>query len=172
VKRAVSRIGWIVAFLVAAALTGCGYTTQPLHPQDVTSVNVPVWTLSKNVYRCGLEMRLTEALQKRISQDTRYKIADKGSADTQLTGTIEKISQRVLSGNPDTGRPRETEITITVSFKWTDLRSGKERVEVPTFRVAGTYIPHRPFGEDFFKGSEGVIDKLARRIVEQLESEW
>ena len=156
----------------ALALAGCGYSTQSLYPDDVTSVDVPVWTVGKDVYRRGLEMRLTEAIKKRISLDTPFKIATKGTADTQLTGTIERIDQRVLSTNPDTGRPRELEITITVSFNWTDLRSGKVRKSCPDFHVAGTYIPPAPFGEDFFQGSEDVIDELARRIVEQMEAPW
>lgn len=171
-KAAKSRARMVAVAVAALTLAGCGYTTNSPFPSDVASVDVPVWAVGKDVYRRGLEMRLTEAVKKRISLDTPYKIATKGTADTQLTGTIERIEQRVLSTNPDTGRPRELEITITVSFNWTDLRSGQVRKSCPDVRIAGTYIPPQPFSEDFFQGSEDVIDKLARRIVERMEADW
>ena len=86
-----------------------------------------------------------------------------------MTGTIDQIVQRALSTNPDTGRPREMEITFFVSFKWTDLRNGEVLVERTNFRVAGTYLPEPGFSEDFFQGGEDVINRLAARVVEQME---
>lgn len=117
-------------------------------------------------------MRLTEAVVKRLELDTQYKVTDKSRADTELRGTIDRVSQRVLSFNPDSGLPREKELTVTVSFTWTDLRSGKVLAQRRSFRQAGTYIPPQPFGEDFFQGSEDVVNKLAKRIVEQMETDW
>jgi hypothetical protein len=38
--------------------------------------------------------------------------------------------------------------------------------------VADSYITLEPFSEDFFQGSQGVIDRMAKRIVESLEAEW
>jgi len=164
--------------ILTAAMPACnsdptkGYTTQSQYRRGISSVAVPIWTRGKGVYRRGLEFRLTEALQKRIAFDTDYTVTVKQRADTELTGTIEQIVQRVLSFNPDTGLAREMEMTITVSFTWTDLRSGKVLLERSNFRVAGTYIPPAPLGEDFFQGSEDVVNELARRIVEQMEADW
>jgi hypothetical protein len=158
--------------LLAGIVGGCGYSIAPLHPGDVTTVAVPIWHRGRNVYRRGLEFRLTEALVKQIEMRTPYKVTDGGRADTELTGTIERVEQRVLSFNPDTGRPRELELTVTVSFRWKDLRSGEMRAERTNFAVSGTYIPHEPFERDFFQGSEDVINKLARRVVEQMEGGW
>ncbi|HUT58319.1 MAG TPA: LptE family protein [Phycisphaerae bacterium] len=159
----------------ATAVPGCsndpnkGYTFKSPYPSGVKTVAVPIWGRGKYVYRRGLEFRLTEALQKQVELDTPYKVVRKPRADTELTGTIDQIAQRPLSINPDTGRPREMEITFFVSFKWTDLRSGEVLVERTNFRVAGTYLPAAGFNEDFFQGSEDVIDRLAARIVEQME---
>jgi hypothetical protein len=177
-----TRTTHIAALLpLLAALTaagGCatdpgeGYSFTRGYPEDVRTVAVPIWNVSKNVYRRELEFRLSEALVKRIELDTPYKVVGKAEADTLLTGTIDVVSQRVLSTNPDTNLPRELELTLTVSFTWQDLRTGEIRAKRSNVRVAGVYIPHAPLGEDFFTGSEDVVNKLARRVVEQMESDW
>ncbi|HUS90780.1 MAG TPA: LptE family protein [Phycisphaerae bacterium] len=167
------------ALLAGALLTGgcsqdptAGYTLNSQFPDDVKTVHVPIWHRGKNIYRRGLEFRLTEALIKRIELDTPYKVTDRDRAHTELTGTIDLIPQRVLSNNPDTGQPREKEVTLVVSFAWTDLRTGRDRARRQNVRQAGTYIPPEPLSEDFFQGSEDVINRLAQRIVEQMAAEW
>ncbi|HUT01766.1 MAG TPA: LPS assembly lipoprotein LptE [Phycisphaerae bacterium] len=165
----------VLGMLLAA---GCssdptkGYTLKSQYPEGIKTVTVPIWHRGKKVYRRGLEMRLTESVVKRLELDTPYKVTDKSRADTELRGTIDLVSQRVLSFNPDSGLPREREITVAVSFTWTDLRNGKVLARRTNFRQAGTYISPAPFGEDFFQGSEDVVNKLAQRIVEQMEADW
>lgn len=164
--------------ILAVIAAGCcedpnqGYTLRSQYRADIESVAVPIWTRGKDVYRRGVEIRLSEALQKRIALDTPYKITTKARADTMLTGTIDYIEQRVLSLNPDLGRARELELTISVSFKWTDLRNGKTIAEKSNVRAVGAYVPPDLFDEDFFIGSEEVINLLAKRIVEQMEKDW
>jgi hypothetical protein len=160
----------ILLSAAATVLTGCGYSTAPMHRTDVKTVYVPIWNEGKEVYRRGLEFRLTEAVIKRLRQVTDYKLADKAHADTMLTGTIELVPQRVLSANPDTGLPRELEATFLVSFTWTDMRTGKPIVKRSNIREVGTYIP--PFSESFYQGSEDVINRLAERIVQEMEADW
>ncbi|MCK4603061.1 MAG: hypothetical protein KAU28_11380 [Phycisphaerae bacterium] len=164
--------------VAAGVLCGCGsdptssYTVQDQYRGGIKTVAVPVWTRGKDIYRRGLEFRLTEAVQKRVELNTPYKIAKRPVADTLLTGTIDLIEQQELSRDPNTGLPREKEITIIISFEWKDLRSGKSLVKCGNFRVTDTYISHTPFSEDFFQGSEGVINKAAERIVEKMEAPW
>ena len=174
------KIGfWCVLLALAAGgQVGCnvdpsqGYTLKSQYPSNVRTVSVPIWTRSHRVYRRRLEMRLTEALVKQIENDTPYKVTKKVRADTELTGTIERVTQQVLTINPDNGLPLEMEITLEVSFRWTDLRTGKVLRERSSFRVAGTYVRASPFSESFFHGSEETINRLARRIVEQMQADW
>ena len=188
----------IAAGAAAVVAPGCsgdpklGYTMKSLYRDDVKSVAVPMWTRGRHVYRREVEMRLTEALVKRI-QLTPYKVTEKPRADTILEGKIERIEQQVLSKNPDTGRPHELEATFVLSFTWTDLRTGKVLAKESNFKVAGTYSPEEPLGdgyfqerrnlapamarrapekEDFFLGSEDVINRAARLVVEKMEAEW
>ena len=165
----------VVVMLLSAGCTNDpaqGYTTKDQYRPGITTVSVPMWTRGKHVYRRGLEMRITHAVDRQIELDTRYKVTAKSRADTELTGSLDKVVQSVMSVNPDTGRPRDQEITFYVSFEWTDLRSGKILVKKSNFRVTSTYLPSAPLSEDFFQGSEDVINKLAERIVEQMEDEW
>ena len=161
-----------------AAATGCatdpskGYTTASQHRAGIDSVEVVGFTRDKEIYRRGLEMRLTEAIVKRIGLDTPYRILPKGRADTQLRGTIETISQRVLSPIPETGGARELEMILVVSFTWKDLRTGKILAQEKNLRAAGVYIPPVPFSEDFYEGSEAALNQMAVRIVEKMEADW
>jgi len=163
----------LLAAMALSCLAGCGnYTMKNQYRPGISTVFVPVWTRGKDVYRREIEMRLTEAIAKRIEQDTPYKIAGKDKADTELSGKIVRIDQQVLSRNPDTGLARDLEVTFTLAFTWKDLRTGKILKEYSNFRVADTYITEHPIGEDFFQGSEAVINRIARRVVEQMEADW
>jgi len=174
------QTGISLALLAAlgGAWPGChrdptqGYTLTSPHRRGVRSVAVEMFTRGKDVYRRGLEIRLTEAVKKQIQSHTPYRLAGEGTADTLLTGTIERVSQRVMSFNPETSSPRELEMVLVVSLRWTDLRNGKVLTKHKGLRAAGPYIPAPPFDQDFFQGSEEAINALARRIVEQMEAEW
>ena len=147
-----------------------GYTARNHYRSGIQTVAVPIWTRGKDVYRRENERELTGALIKRIELETPYKVTKKDRADTVLKGSVDVITQRVLSYNPDTGQPREKEITFTVSFQWEDLRTGKVLVKRKNFQVAVVYLPDAPFNESFFLGSQKLMDKLALRIVETMET--
>ncbi len=174
------NLPWKPALLLAGVLlVGCGgndptlgYTARSPFRTSVRTVAVPLWSRGQNVYRRDLEFRLTEALIKRIELTTPYKVVEKKKADTLLTGTIEDISQAMLSFNPDDGRPREIQVAAIVSFQWNDLRSGRTLVKRRQFRVTSVYLPSQPLEEDFFQGSQDLIERLAVRIVETMEADW
>jgi len=165
--------------LVALAAGGCtnpdptqGWTTRSQFRQDVKTVAVPIWRRGTAEYRRDIEIRLTNALRKRIEEQTPYKVVDRARADTVLSGTLVKATQRVLSFDPRTGTAREIQLRLIVDFTWKDLRTGKNLREEKNYPVAADYIPTEPFREDFFQGSTDALDKLAQRIVEQLAEDW
>ena len=150
-----------------------GYSIQAdLYRPGIKTVAVPLWRQGTQVYRRDLEMRLTEALVKRIELDTPYKVTDKSKADTMLEGTIVSVSQRVLSFNPRQGTPRDQQVRIVVDLTWTDLRTGEVLVKRKGLRAAGVYYPAEPLSEGFFQGSADAINRLAQRIVETMERPW
>ncbi len=89
----------------------------------------------------------------------------------ELSGELVQISQQVLSYDSDTGQPHEIEAVFTINFVWKD-RHGNVLAKVDHLIVSGTYIPEGPFNENFFAGSEDIINKIARLVVEHMESDW
>jgi hypothetical protein len=171
----------LAACLFAGLSAGCvevdgdgnnAYTMKSPYPEGIRTVHVPIWTRSKDVYRRDLEFRLTEAVIKRIEMQTPYKITTRARADSELAGEIIVVEQGVLGFNPDTGNPRELELALTMAFTWKNLRTGEILTQEPALSVSGTYIPDEPLGEDFFQGSQSVIEDAAIRIVESMEAEW
>jgi hypothetical protein len=167
----------LAACLALAWPTGCseplaGYSFERPYPSDVETVFVKMATRGPGVYRRGLEFRVTEAVCKQLELDTPYRIASAADADTQLTLGVELVRQGVLSHNPDTGRPQELEVTLVAEYEWKDLRDGRVRRQARNLRVSGAYAPPAPMGEDFFLGSEDAVNRLAKRVVEQLERDW
>jgi outer membrane lipopolysaccharide assembly protein LptE/RlpB len=153
---------------------GCGYTLKSQYPDDVKTVAVPIFQRAERVYRRDIEFDLTEAVVKRIEQDTPYKVVDRSRADTELRGAIERVDQHIGSFDPDTGVPRDLMLTITVSYVWEDLRPGRPPVRSrnPRLTVTTDYIIHGPVNEDFFVGNQDVVNRLAQRIVEGMEADW
>ncbi len=171
-------IAAIAAAALLAAACGCtgdptkGYTLASQYRKGINTVAVDIFTRSQSVYRRDLEMRLTEAVVKRLELDTPYKVVPKDRADTLLTGMVQTISQRTMSFEPTSGRAREMEMIVTVSVTWRDLRSGDVIFENRRVKTAGVYIPLAPLSEDFFQGSEEAINRLAKRVVEKMEAPW
>lgn len=167
----------ILCALCGYAVSGCagdpskGYTTKSMFPDTIQTVAVSMFDRNKNVYRRDVEIRLTEAIQKRVQQNTPYRLAKRGQADSELTGELINISQQVLSYNGKTGDPNEIEAVFTLSFTWKD-RHGNILMKRESFQISGTYIPSAPFNENFYQGSDDIINKAAVRIVEQMESDW
>ena len=164
-------------FVLSACLTpGCGYTADRSAVFRTENSNKdPIRTVALGIFdskefRRGLELQLTEALAKRLEGESPFKLAKKDLADTILTGEIREVRQATLGRDFRTVTPRETSATVVISFKWKDLRNGEVLLDRPNFVQTVDYI--RPVGEDFYHASQKGIDRLAERIVEEMQSEW
>ncbi|MFQ5429640.1 MAG: LPS assembly lipoprotein LptE [Phycisphaerae bacterium] len=161
--------------VLSLGLAGCGYSTERERvfktantSQDrIRTVAVPVF--QSREFRRGLELQLTEALAKRIEAESPFKLAKKGRADTILTGEILEVRQATIGRDFAAVRPRETAATLVVSFTWKDLRTGEILARNPRFVQTVDYV--RPLGEGFFHAMQRDMDRLAERIVEQMETD-
>ncbi|MHC4063061.1 MAG: LPS assembly lipoprotein LptE [Planctomycetota bacterium] len=157
----------LLAGMLATA-AGCGYSSARPFPDGIRTVHVQM--LHSKDFRRELEFALTEAFIKRIEMDTPYKIAPLRRADTLFTGEIIEIRNRTFGDDFETQLPRETASTITLAFRWKDLRSGEIIVERSRFVSTTSYIP--PVGETFDTGMIRGLDRLAEEIVETMETAW
>ena len=167
------------AFLVglgALLAAGCGYTAERTATFRTTNSNkdairtVALDIFESKEFRRGLELQLTEALAKRIEAESPFKLVKKDRADTILTGEIREVRQATLGRDFRNVEPRETAATLVIAFQWKDLRTGEVLVDRPNFVQTVDYV--RPLGEDFYHASQRSMDKLAERMVEEMQSEW
>lgn len=172
-NRRTFQIVILSAFYAAA---GCGYSAdrdaafRTKNSNDDRIRTVALDILESKEFRRGLEIQLTEALAKRIEAETPFKLAKKDRADTVLSGEIGEVRQATIGRDFRTVRPRETAATFVVRFEWKDLRTGEILLDRPNYVQTVDYI--RPLGEDFYHASQRAMDRLAERIVEEMQSDW
>ena len=157
----------VTAILAAlVVLSGCGYTTAGLHRTDVQTVAIP--TFQSQEFRRGLEQELTRELVRMIELRTPYKVTSQERADTIIEGQVIDLAEQVLAEDED-DMVTEGLVTLRVSFRWKDLRTGQ---------IIREGRPHQTW---HFAGSEDqtlrsaqttAIRKLAERIVEEMEAPW
>jgi hypothetical protein len=155
----------------AGVLPSCaGYALESTYASDVETVRLPLF--DNTTFRYGLEAELTEAIAKEIHRVTPWRVTTSEAADTELRGTITRVDKRELSTDSVTGLVQELATIVTVSFEWTDARTGEVLVTRRGFSVAEPFAPVRGAGERLEVGEAAAIDRLARDIVAELRSEW
>ncbi|MFO0972951.1 MAG: LPS assembly lipoprotein LptE [Phycisphaerae bacterium] len=158
----------VLAATLTVVATGCGYRAERPFPSGIQTVAVEIF--SSREFRRGLELQVTEAVAKRIEAETPYKLARRDSADTLLTGEVKEVRQGTLGRTFSANVPRETTATLVVAFQWKDLRNGRILVDRPNFVQTVEYV--RPLDEDFYHASQRLADRMAEKIVEQMEADW
>ena len=170
--------------IAALGTVGCasdprlGYSfSNPWDDVNVASVAVPLFT--NTTPSRGLEVQLTEAVNKQIQSRTPWSIQPEGSADTVLTATITGADLRRLSTDRGTGLGEEYAYVITVAFEWKDARSGEVLASQRNLRASGTFVPEIRSGGIVGQGNEpievgqlGAVNASATAIVNALRSGW
>jgi len=159
--------------LVSAA--GCGYTVGAPFSPEIRSVHVPIFKSGSN--RRFLEYQLTEAVQKQIQQRSHFRLVKEADADTRLTGRIIDLRKSAL-GQTANSDARELQVNLQVEMTWEDLRSGailrQQRIPLPPemlqLAAQAEYAPE--VGQSLATGDQTVIDRLARNIVDMMETPW
>ncbi len=155
--------------------TGCGYIVGEGFGPEIRSVSVPIF--QNRTYRRNIEYQLTEAIQKEIQNRTPYVLAKEGQADTRLVGEIVDVRKDVL-GETKFDDPRELQLTIMVKVKWEDARTGQllAEEESPLTPDAIPLIGQAEFapemGQSLATATQDSVNRLARKIVNMMETPW
>ena len=159
-----------VSLLAAVLFAGCGgYSNQPLYTNSVKSIYVEMF--DNTTFQRDLEYDLTDAIAKRIEAETPYKIvSDKSRADTVLSGKITGIGGSVLTIERETGRALESQAEVTAQFSWKNLKTGEYLLENSTAAATASYSEFQQQSFDY--ASKTAANKLAERIVEQMQTKW
>ena len=111
----------LLAVPALCALAGCGYRFG--HHADPTIRTVAVPTFTSVADRTGIELQLTEAVQKEIQSRTPFLLAHESTADTILRGKLVGVRKRPQS-TTITDDPREVEFAYSLEVAWEDRRLG------------------------------------------------
>ncbi len=153
--------------LVLLGVAGCGYSSEGLYRENIRTVYVDMFQSKE--FRRGIEFQLTEALRKQIDRSTPYRNEAREKADTILTGEVLEWREATLGRN-QADLPRETAATLAIRYRWQDMRTGKLLVDQPRFVTTVEYVP--PVGETVYDAREDAVNRLARRVVESMETPW
>lgn len=155
--------------------SGCGYTIGGAYAPEIHTVYVPPFT--NETYRRGIELQLTEAVQKQIAEQTPYHLAKPYDADTRLVGRIVDIRKRVVNQNKYDD-PRELELQLAIEVRWEDARDGRVLAvrEVPLGPNAAHLVTNPSFtpeaGQSLATATQDAVNDLARQIVGMMEAPW
>jgi hypothetical protein len=172
IRRIVLRIGLCLMMLASA---GCGYTVGAPFSPEIRSVHVPIFNSGSN--RRFLEYQLTEAVQKQIQQRSHFRLVKESEADTRLTGRIIDLRKTAL-GQTRNSDARELQVNLQVEVTWEDIRSGQilaqQRVPLPPEMLQlATQAEFAPeVGQSLATADQTAINRLARNIVDMMETPW
>ncbi|MBC8555071.1 MAG: LptE family protein [Candidatus Brocadiales bacterium] len=158
---------FLCALVFLALISGCGYTTKSLISRNINSVYIPIF--GNYTFRNGLEFELTKALKDEIMSRTKLGIAGIDDADTILTGKIIRVDEGATSSNAFDNLV-ESSISITVNFSLADRRTGRQLIAVDGLTGTGAIIITR--GETINTGIQEAVERLATKIVYELEEKW
>jgi hypothetical protein len=142
---------------------------------EVRTIEVPIF--QNDSFRRNIEFQLTEAVQREIQTRTPYRLAKGPGADTRLTGRIVDIRKDVL-GETQFDDPRELQLSLFVHVTWEDLRTGQllASQEVPIQPQAIPLVGQAEFapevGQSLATATQDATERLARQIVNMLETPW
>ena len=168
----------IILFIGTLLIPGCAayrFGTQGLYPPHIQTVYVPVFK-SDNL-RPGMGAWLTEAVVKKIEQNTNYKVVGQENADTVLEGTVLPISKAVsvTTINDDL---REVDMTVQLAVRWLDNQGelvhpgASIPLPVAVADVTGASSQVTEVGHSTLSTEQEAIEQVAAQIVAIMESPW
>lgn len=160
---------------VVTTLSGCGgYMIGGPYDQQIRTVEVPIFEATS--YRRGLDLQLTEAVQKQIQQRTPFRVVKDGG-DTRLTGRIIDLKKSVL-GETRNDDPRELQVNLALEVVWEDLRAGKVLAQeqfpltpgMAALRSQAEFAPE--VGQSLATATQQSLNQMARQVVDLMETPW
>ncbi len=149
--------------LTACLLSGCGYHFGARLPEDIATLQVPIFANGTLIR--GIEFEITEAMTRELKSRTSARLVDSG-ADAVLSGSVaayRKIPVYESGGEVIAGR-----ITLTVSFRL--VRHADEQPIVQSSETETQDYDTRT-GITEMDARREAAREIARKIVSLIE-EW
>jgi len=163
-------------------LTGCGYTTKTILPDNVKTVHVDIFIndidITKEVgvkdkyevYRPNLEVDLRDTIVSRIFLDGNLKVADKGSADAVLEGKIKEYRKDPLRYQNEV--VQEYRISIVCDIKLVNQKDSKVLFEEGNVTGDTTYFTTGTLQKTEASALNDAMSDFSRRIINKIVENW
>lgn len=173
-----NRLRAVTWALLAAtlALAGCqGYThdyATPLGAEDVKTVAIHMFK-NKTLYT-GIEFEFTAALQHEISAKTKLTVADRGDADSEITGSIDAYERVVLRKSRITDNVTRYSIVLTASYEFTRLpKDGRPTQLISSGKKVQRSVEYEVLSNTTEADARAeAVRKLARKFVATIFETW
>ncbi len=164
------------------ALSGCGYTTGAVLPNDIKTVHVAIFKNSIDitkeisakdkyeVYRPNLEVDLRDAIVERFFLDGHLKVASGKTSNAILTGEITEYRKDPLRYQNE--EVREYRITLVCDFRLTDSSGSEILTEMDQIAGDATYFTTGSLQKSETAALIDAMQDLARRIVNRVVENW
>ena len=172
-----------LALLLAAALSGCGYTATRLLPAAYRTIYIEPFQnkipIVKDVdEKIGfvtnfpeIEEKVTQAVIQQFLFDGNLRISNKPeNADLVLTGSVADFYRQALRRKEDS-TVEEYRLNLTASVTLRD-RKGKLLLEEPALVGDATYFLTGPSAKPELAAVEDLTKDFAHRVVEWVIEYW
>ena len=176
----VAAVAFATASTVSLTFCGCaGYNVGPrgLYDENIKTIFVPM--VEADTYRAAFGERLTEAICKKITEQTPYSLAGPSEADAELSVRLVSETQSVSAFNRyDDTRQKSADLAVVAVLR--ARRGGAVLAETaPLLLTAdgGANVTSQGYlvaemGQSTATAQQEAIDKIAEQIVGLLESGW
>ena len=158
-----------------AALIGCGYTTRGMFPENISTVNVPIFS-NDSGFRRDIEFLMTERVIQAIEQRTPFKVVSGPNADTTLVGRITGYYKNPF-GEDGRDNPRGGLMIAQVQIQWIDNRTGRVLNQLDTTDPGFINLfSNAPYtintAESNATADLDLVDDIADQIVSMMHAPW
>ena len=169
----------VFLFLLTCAVLfplGCGYSRKTVLPKNIKTIHVGTF---KNkipagdiyAYEPGLEIKITNAIIRRLHRDGNLQVVPEEKADALLEGDLIGFNQEGLRF---TGLERieEYRLYVITALRLLDQKTGELIWEEPNFSGDSSYFVLGSRATSRGEAAEKAIDRLARHAVDRIVEDW
>lgn len=165
-----------MTILLVMFLSGCGYTSHTVLPQNMKTIYVD--TVKNKIpiaqiyaYQPGLEIDITNAVIGRLHRDGNLRVARRDQADVILESNLVGFEQEGLRFT-SLESVAEYKLFIVLSLKLTDRKTGQVIWEEPNFTGDTEYFVSQIRSLSRQEAAQRAVNRLARNVVDRIVEDW
>ncbi|PIV12187.1 MAG: hypothetical protein COZ98_04085 [Candidatus Omnitrophica bacterium CG_4_8_14_3_um_filter_43_15] len=182
--RRASLCSALLAMTISAfIISGCGYTNRSLIAPDADTIFVDTFKNSIDitkeitvrqrfsVYKPFIEVKVTNAVIKRILYDGNFKIVNRDLSDLLLTGEVIDYLRQPLRYS-DAKDILEYRLNVIINFKLQDLKTGKVLLDEKNLTADTTYFVTGKSAKSEDSAIDTLLEDLSRRVISRIVNRW